>query len=85
MSLTTELEHEQLVETRGSEDRDLTYDLNHDLSRRLDCLWRYDRYIANADRRPELQDFWRDAKSQEQRNIDQLKKLTNQYVQSNGF
>ena len=85
MSLTTELEYEHLGETQGIEDHDLTYDLNHDLSRRLDCLWRYDQYIANANCRPELQEFWRGAKSQEQRNIDQLKKLTKQNVQSNSF
>jgi thymidylate synthase len=30
---------------------------------------------ANADGHPELEAFWRHAKSQEQENIDQLKKL----------
>ena len=58
---------------------------NDELSRRLDCLWRYDQYIANAGGRDELQEFWRGAKSQDQRNIDQIKKLIRQHVQSNCF
>jgi hypothetical protein len=59
------------------------HDLIHDLGRRLGCLWQYDRCIANADGHPELQAFWRDAKWQEQRSIEQLKKLIQQLVQSN--
>ena len=83
MSLTTELEYEPFLETRGSDDHDLIDDLDHDLIRRLDCLWRYDHYKAEC--QPDLQEFWRDAKSQEQRSIDRLKKLTKQYIQSNCF
>lgn len=83
MSPTTDKEYEHIGESRGCEDHD--HDLVHDLSRRLDCLWRYDQYIANADGRPELQEFWRAAKSQEQKSIDQLKKLIKQHVQSNCF
>jgi len=83
MSMTQEKEYEHLGETRGMEDHD--HDLIHDLSRRLDCVWRFDQYIANADGRPELQEFWRQVKTQEQRNIDQLKKLIKQHVQSNCF
>ncbi len=56
-------------------------DLINDLGRRLGCLWQYDRYIANADGNPELQTFWRNAKSQEQESIDQLKSLIQQYVE----
>jgi len=83
MSMTQEKEYEHLGETRGMEDHD--HDLIHDLSRRLDCVWRFDQYIANADGRPELQEFWRQVKTQEQKNIDQLKKLIKQHVQGNCF
>lgn len=83
MSMTTEKEYSHLGQTRGMEDHD--HDLIHDLSRRLDCLWRYDQYIANAGGRAELQEFWRGAKSQEQKSIAQLKELIKQRVQSNSF
>jgi hypothetical protein len=61
------------------------HDLIHELSRRLDCLWRYDQYIANAGGRPELQEFWRTSKSQEQKAIQQLKKHIADHVKSNCF
>jgi hypothetical protein len=83
MSMTTDKEYEQFGATRGIENHD--HDLVHDLSHRLDCLWRYDQYIANCGGRPDLQEFWRGVKSQDQKNIDQLKKLIKQHVQSNCF
>jgi hypothetical protein len=83
MSAILETQYEHLGESRGMEDHD--HDLVHDLSRRLDCLWRYDQYIANAVGQPELLEFWRAAKSQERTNIDQLKTLLVRRVQSNCF
>jgi hypothetical protein len=83
MSMTGEKEYAHIGETRGMQDHD--HDLIHDLSRRLDCLWRYDQYIANADGQTELLAFWRNAKTQEQQNIDQLKQLIKQHVESNCF
>jgi hypothetical protein len=83
MSTTQEKEYAHLGETRGMKDHD--HDLIHDLSRRLDCLWRYDQYIANAENLPELEAFWRDVKSQEQKILIQLKELIQQHVQSNCF
>ena len=83
MSMTTEKEYQHLGETRGMEDHDR--DLIHDLSRRLDCLWRFDQYISNAGGRPEIQEFWRTSKSQEQKSIGELKKLITQHVKSNCF
>lgn len=83
MNTTADKEYAHLGETRGMADHD--HDLIHDLSRRLDCLWRYDQYIANADGQPELQAFWRDAKSQERQSIDQLKQLIKQHIQGNCF
>ena len=82
MFTTTAKEYGHLGETRGIENHE--HDLIRDLGRRLGSLWGYDRCIANADGRPELQEFWRGAKSQEQKNIDQLKRLIEQHVQSNG-
>ena len=78
MSMTTEKTFGRLVETPEIEDCD--HDLIRDLGRRLSCLWEYDRYIANADGRPELQAFWRGVKAREQTNIDQLKKLIRQHT-----
>ena len=83
MSTTARKEFVHLGETRGMEDHD--HDLIHELSRRLDCVWRYDQYIANAADQPELQAFWRDAKSREQKNIDQLKTLIQQHIQNHCF
>jgi hypothetical protein len=81
--MTTEKEYEHIGETRGCKDHD--HDLVHELSRRLDGVWRYDQYIANADGQADLQKFWRSVKAQEQKNIEQLKKLLVQHVQSNCF
>jgi hypothetical protein len=81
--MSTEKEFEHIGETRGCADHD--HDLVHELSKRLDGVWRYDQYIANADGQPELQKFWRDVKAQEQASIQQLKELIAQHVRSNCF
>lgn len=81
--MTTEKEYQHIGETRGCADHD--HDLVHELSRRLDGVWRYDQYIANADGQADLQKFWRTVKAQEQDNIQQLKKLLVEHVQSNCF
>ncbi len=73
MTLAAEQELEHLGETQGCADHD--HDLIHELSRRLDGLWRYDQYMANAEKREELQRFWADIKLQEQENIQRLKRL----------
>jgi hypothetical protein len=83
MSMTIDKQYEHLGQTQGVADHD--HDLIHELSRRLDCLWRYDQYIANADGQPELREFWLSVKSQEQTNIDRLKSLITQHVQSHCF
>jgi hypothetical protein len=41
----------------------------------LDNLWRYDQYIANAEWRDDLRQFWMDAKVMEQQAISRLKQL----------
>ena len=64
---------EHVGKTHGAEDHD--HDLIQDLSKRLDALWRYDQYIANANGKPKIQECWRHLKSQEQENIRTLKEL----------
>jgi hypothetical protein len=76
-------EYAHLGESRGMKDHD--HDLIHDLSRRLDCLWRYDQYFANAAGQTDLQTFWRRAKAQEQTNIDQLKQLIKLHIDNDCF
>ncbi|HUE73360.1 MAG TPA: hypothetical protein VMP01_20955 [Pirellulaceae bacterium] len=83
MEATTEKAFVHIGESRGCENHD--HDLVHELSRRLDCLWRYDQYIANAEEQADLQKFWREVKAQENKNIEQLKKLLAQHVQGGCF
>ena len=83
MSLVAEKEMEHIGETKGIEDHD--HDLVHDLNKRLDSLWRYDQYIANAGNKQELQKFWKDMKQQEEQNVSRLKELIAKEVRDNCF
>jgi hypothetical protein len=83
MTLAAERELEHVGETAGCADHD--HDLVHELSKRLDALWRYDQYIANADFRQQLVDFWTDMKNQEQENVRRLKQLIAEEVRSGCF
>jgi hypothetical protein len=83
MSTQIDTEYKHIGKTQGCENHD--HDMIHELSRRLDGVWRYDQYIANADDQADLQNFWRDVKGQELTNIEQLKKLLTNHVQSNCF
>jgi capsule polysaccharide modification protein KpsS len=74
---------EHFGETKGIANHD--HDLIHELSNRLDALWRYDQYIANASSDEKLQSFWRNLKEQEQQNINDLKKLVAQHAQAGCF
>src|SRR5438093_338863 len=62
-TLAAEKELQHIGESCGCADHD--HDLIHDLSKRLDALWRYDQYIANAESKPTLHALWRDLKKQE--------------------
>jgi hypothetical protein len=73
MTISAERELKHLGETQGCSDHD--HDLIHELSRRLDAIWRYDQYIANADWRDNLRQYWLDMKDQEIQNILRLKQL----------
>ena len=83
MSLAAEKQMEHLGETRGCADHD--HDLIHELSKRLDVLWRYDQRIANAEGRADLQAFWRDLKRQDQDNVRRLKQLIGEEIQRGCF
>lgn len=61
------------------------YDLVHELSKRLNGVWRYDQYIANADGNPGLQNFWRSLKKQDLENVEQLKALIKQEIEKGCF
>jgi hypothetical protein len=83
MTFAAEKEMQHLGETRGCEDHD--HDMVHELSRRLDAIWRYDQYIANADQRDKIKKFWVEMKSQEQENIAQLKQLLKDEISTRCF
>jgi len=69
-----------LGQTAGCQNHN--HDMIHELSRRLDALWRYDQYIANADFRDGVRQFWEDAKQQEEQNVQRLKCLLVEELQS---
>jgi hypothetical protein len=82
MSVTVEKKYDYLGETRGG-GKDHDQHLIYELSLRLDCMTRYDQYIAKAGGRAALLVFWRGAKFREQISIDQLRKLIEQHLQGN--
>jgi hypothetical protein len=83
MATTTAQSTEHMGETQGAENHD--HDLIQDLSKRLDALWRYDQYIANADGKPKLQECWRALKKQERENVRKLKELIAEEIQQGCF
>jgi hypothetical protein len=70
-------------DTQGCKDHD--HDMIHELSQRLDGVWRYDQYIANAEGMEQLQEFWRRVKEQELENIRQLKMHIADHIQGDCF
>jgi len=83
VALAAEKELEHIGETSGCKDHD--HDLIHDLSKRLDALWRYDQYIANAEGKPQLQNLWRDLKRQEIDSIKRVKQVITEEIRQNCF
>ncbi|HEY7864195.1 MAG TPA: hypothetical protein VIE39_11070 [Thermoanaerobaculia bacterium] len=83
MTLAAEKELAHIGETCAVADHD--HDLIHDLGKRLDALWRYDQYIANAETRPALQELWRDLKEQEIDNVQRLKQVLVAEIEENCF
>ena len=83
MATTARKEMEHIGETKGMSDHD--HDLIHELSKRLDAVWRYDQYIANAEGKEELRDFWQNVKQQDQRIVDQLKQYVREEIDGGCF
>ncbi len=83
MATTTRHAMEHMGKTQGAENHD--HDLIQDLSKRLDALWRYDQYIANAEGKPKLQECWRHLKDQERTNVQALKELIAEEIKQGCF
>ncbi|HEY1786790.1 MAG TPA: hypothetical protein VGJ73_01475 [Verrucomicrobiae bacterium] len=83
MSMVAEREMEYIGKTKGAENHD--HDMIHELSKRLDALWRYDQYIANAEDDSHLQEFWRELKEQERENVIRLKQFVAEHIEKDCF
>jgi protoheme ferro-lyase len=83
MRQAAEREYAQIGKTQAIADHD--HDLVHELSKRLDAVWRFDQYIANAEDKPEIRDFWRQMKQEEVKTVDRLKALIAAEVKANCF
>jgi len=83
MALAAERELKHVGESKGAADHD--HDLVHELSKRLDAVWRYDQYIANAEDIAPLKDLWRDLKRQDQENVKRIKQLIGEEIRKNCF
>lgn len=83
MNHSVEKQLEHIGETRGIADHD--HDMIHELSKRLDAVWRFDQYIANASEYEELKDFWSKLKEQEVENVEQLKQLIARHAANHCF
>ncbi len=83
MTIAARKEYQHMGETPGCSDRD--HDMIHELSKKLDALWRYDQYIANAEGYPEVQALWRDFKRQDQTDVTRLKALIAVEIKKGSF
>lgn len=83
MAMTAEKVMEHIGESKAIENHD--HDMIHELSKRIDAVWRFDQYIANAEGDRELQDFWRDLKEQEQENVRRLKEFVAGHIEKDCF
>jgi protoheme ferro-lyase len=83
MTLAAEKEFKHIGESMGCADHD--HDLIQDLSKRLDALWRFDQYIANAEGKPSIQTLWRKLKKQEQDNVKEIKTLIAEEIKAKCF
>jgi hypothetical protein len=83
MRLAAEREMAHIGESQGAADHD--HDMIHELSKRLDALWRMDQYVANADGQVDLQNFWHRLKMQEEENVRELKRMIAEHCQKECF
>jgi hypothetical protein len=70
-------------ESKGAADHD--HDMIHELSKRLDAVWRYDQYISNAGDDEELKKLWCDFKVEEQESVTRLKAVIQRHVKEGCF
>lgn len=73
MTVAAEKCREHVGESPGSADH--VHDLIQTMSLCLNGLWRYDQYIANADGKPELQQFWREFRDRELETVSRMKRF----------
>jgi hypothetical protein len=83
MAPAAEKQTEHIGATKAVADHD--HDLIHELSERIDAVWHYDQYIANAASDPELKEFWTTLKTQEQKTVSRLKELVADHVKKGCF
>ena len=83
MPMTAEKEMQHIGKTKGIANHD--HDLIHELSERLDALWRYDQYVENAQGHDDLQKFWNELKNQDQANVKRMKELVAEEVEKECF
>lgn len=74
---------DQIGATKAIRDHD--HDMIHDLIQRLDAVWRYDQFIENAEKFPDLKAFWEEAKANEIKTIERLKGLIRHHVEIGNF
>jgi hypothetical protein len=61
---------------------DCVHDLVQVFNTRLNSVWHYDQYIANAEGNRDLQDFWRTTKKQDQQACDKIRQLLAKQLQN---
>ena len=83
MTQASTQQYKHVGETRPIADHD--HDLVHALSNRLDAVWRYDQYIANADGKPDLQDLWRKIKQRDEETVKELRERVAKEVRDDCF
>ncbi len=79
MPLAAERQMEHIGETCPV--ADCVHDLVQVFNGRINSVWRYDQYIANAEGKPQLQDFWRSMKRQDQEACDRMRQLLAEELQ----
>ena len=83
MPIAAEQSMEHIGETSGMANHDR--DLVNELGKRLDCVWRCDQYIANADGHDELRDLWRSIKQQDLQSIERMRSLVRKEIENDCF
>ena len=78
-----EKQTEHIGETKAVANHD--HDMIHELSKRIDAVWRYDQYIFNAEGHIDLQNFWRNVKTQEEENVRRLKEMITEHCRNECF